>query len=129
MRTTFPPSSAAVKGGELSHPVAPPREGNSPSRGNSAAAGWIVARKSWFAFLIKAFHSFVSWAIGLSFLDVSAMGRLLSGSYALFCLHGHELIGSCFFWVRPPVGGRTVEFFRGAPFAAAMLTSRCCAAT
>src|SRR5918998_6315162 len=53
MRTTFPRRSAAVKGGELSHPVAPPREGNSPSTGS---LGCIAASKSCFAFTTSAFH-------------------------------------------------------------------------
>src|SRR5829696_10265960 len=53
MRTTFPRRPAAVNGCELSHPVAPPREGNSPSMGN---LGCIAASKSWFAFMMNAFH-------------------------------------------------------------------------
>src|SRR5881275_224318 len=58
MSTTFPRRPAAESGGELSHPVAPPREGNSPSMGNGTAAGCLVASKSWFAFMMYAFPLF-----------------------------------------------------------------------
>src|SRR6266849_2025709 len=56
MRTTFPRRSAAESGGELSHAVAPPREGISPSMGNGTAAGCLAASKSLFAFMKYAFH-------------------------------------------------------------------------
>src|SRR6202030_4455606 len=38
---TFPRRLAAVNGGELSHSVAPPREGSSPSMGNLTVAGVV----------------------------------------------------------------------------------------
>src|SRR5712692_4752422 len=56
MSTTFPRRSAAASGGELSHAVAPPREGTSPSMGNGTAAGCLAASKSLFAFMMNAFH-------------------------------------------------------------------------
>src|SRR2546421_3538547 len=56
MSTTFPRRSAAESGGELSHAVAPPREGISPSMGNGTAAGCLAASKSLFAFMMYAFH-------------------------------------------------------------------------
>src|SRR6266508_3383262 len=37
-RTTFPRRPATVSGGELSHPVAPPKEGSSPSTGSRTEA-------------------------------------------------------------------------------------------
>jgi hypothetical protein len=40
-RTTLPRRPAGVNGGELSHAVAPPRDGNSPSTGSRAGAGVI----------------------------------------------------------------------------------------
>src|SRR6267143_2346203 len=48
-RTTFPRRSALVSGCELSHPVAPPREGNSPSTGNGAmvAVSKTASRLMW----------------------------------------------------------------------------------
>src|SRR5262245_17361527 len=68
--TTLPRRPAGVNGGELSHPVAPAREGNEPSTGNWTAAGCIVARKSWLAFMRNVFHSFASWSICLSSVTV-----------------------------------------------------------
>src|SRR5918994_3668593 len=53
MRTTFPRRPAAVNGCELSHSVALPREGNSPSMGN---LGCIAASKSSLAFMMNTFH-------------------------------------------------------------------------
>src|SRR5258708_9961359 len=58
MRTTVPRRPAAESGGELSHAVAPLREGNSPSTGNGTAAGCLVASKSWFIFMMYAFPLF-----------------------------------------------------------------------
>src|SRR5438445_13360900 len=40
-RTTLPRRPSGVSGGELSHAVAPPRDGNSPSTGSRAGAGVI----------------------------------------------------------------------------------------
>src|SRR6266404_5386281 len=79
MRTTFPRRPAVVNGCELSHSVALPREGNSPSMGNRTAAGVIccptllssaevsigaaialasiAASKSWFAFIQLRLHN------------------------------------------------------------------------
>ena len=37
-RTTFPRRPAGVNGGELSHPVAPSKDGSSPSSGSRAEA-------------------------------------------------------------------------------------------
>jgi hypothetical protein len=37
-RTTFPRRPATVSGAELSHPVAPPKEGSSPSTGSRTEA-------------------------------------------------------------------------------------------
>src|SRR5689334_23467839 len=37
-RTTFPPKSDALSGCELSHPVAPLRDGSAPSTGSGVAA-------------------------------------------------------------------------------------------
>src|SRR5437660_8745732 len=56
MSKTLPPRSAAESGGELSHAVAPPREGSSPSIGNGTAAGCLAASKSLFIFIMYAFH-------------------------------------------------------------------------
>src|SRR6266699_6372114 len=58
MRTTFPRKPAVVKGGELSHAVAPAREGISPSMDNRIAAGCLAASKSLFAFMMNTFHMF-----------------------------------------------------------------------
>src|SRR6266700_4567195 len=55
MRTTFPRRPTAESGCELSHAVALPSEGNSPSRGNGTAAGCLTASKSWFIFMMSAF--------------------------------------------------------------------------
>src|ERR1700758_4363222 len=40
-RTTLPRKSAAVRGAEFNHVIAPPNGGNSPSRGNWATAGVV----------------------------------------------------------------------------------------
>src|SRR6266516_5024528 len=56
MSTTFPRRPAAARGGELSHAVAPLKEGNSPSMGNGTAAGCLAASKSLFAFMMNTFH-------------------------------------------------------------------------
>src|SRR5690349_19156873 len=56
MSTTFPRRSAADSGGELSHTVAPPREGNSPSIGKCTSARCLAASKSLCMFMLYAFH-------------------------------------------------------------------------
>src|SRR5918997_4045885 len=53
MSTTFPRRSDTVNGCELSHPVAPPREGIALSMGN---LGCIAASKSCLTFMMNAFH-------------------------------------------------------------------------
>src|SRR3954463_5199966 len=75
MRMTWPCRPAAVNGRELSHPVALSREGILPSTGNWAAAGCVVARKSWLALLRNVVHSLASWSIGRSFTAGSRAGR------------------------------------------------------
>src|SRR3954447_6185834 len=75
MRMTWPCRPAAVNGRELSQPVAPSREGILPSTGNWAAAGCVVARKSWLALLRNVVHSLASWSIGRSFKAGSRAGR------------------------------------------------------
>src|SRR4051812_29277458 len=65
IKTTWPRRPAAVNGGELSHWVAPAREGNEPSTGNRTVAGCVVARRSWLALVKSVLHSFTSSAICL----------------------------------------------------------------
>lgn len=78
MRTTLPRRPAAVNGCELSHSVALPREGNSPSMDTWTAADvigctallpsarvsigapiaqWILASRSWSIFMMNPFHT------------------------------------------------------------------------
>ncbi|MEX0270175.1 hypothetical protein AB3R30_13605 [Leptolyngbyaceae cyanobacterium UHCC 1019] len=57
MSTTFPRSSSTVNGCELSHAIAPTREGSSPSISNSAVADvvWYVVQSimlSWVAAMV-----------------------------------------------------------------------------